>query len=131
MTAANKNYLVIGLGVSGMSVVRYLGRIGAAFEVVEGNVERYQALEQKESVLKSVRCHKVTPSVELLSNFDCVVVSPGVSVRTEVFNKARASGVEVITSGLPALTVCRMTQLKRTCWSCRVFSLKQHLRSSL
>lgn len=96
MTAANKNYLVIGLGVSGMSVVRYLGRIGAAFEVVEGNVERYQALEQKESVLKSVRCHKVTPSVELLSNFDCVVVSPGVSVRTEVFNKARASGVEVI-----------------------------------
>ena len=97
MNDANKQtFLVIGLGVSGMSVVRYLDRIGASFEVVEGNVERYQTLKQQEAVLDGVLCHSSALSFELLSSFDCVVVSPGVSVRTEVFMQARAAGVEII-----------------------------------
>jgi len=96
MTDTNKNYLIIGLGLSGMSVVRYLDRIGATFEVLEGNAERYQALIKQEPALKAVRCHNVAPSVELLKNFDCVVVSPGVSVRTKVFKQSRALGVEIV-----------------------------------
>jgi len=94
--ANNQTFLVIGLGVSGMSVVRYLDRIGASFEVVEGNVERYQTLKQQEAVLEDVFCHSSALSIELLSSFNCVVVSPGVSVRTEVFMQARAAGVEII-----------------------------------
>ncbi len=96
MTDTNKNYLVVGLGISGMSVVRYFGRIGASFEVVEGNTERFQALRKQEPVLEGVRCHNIALSVELLCNFDCVVVSPGVSVRSEIFDKSREAGVEVI-----------------------------------
>ena len=96
MTDKNKKFLVVGLGISGMSVVRYLDRIGASFEVVEGNAERCQTLKQQEAVLKNVQCHSCALSVELLSNFDCVVVSPGVSVRADVFTKARATGVEII-----------------------------------
>jgi len=78
MNDTNKqSFLVIGLGVSGLSVVRYLHRIGAA-------------------ALNDVVCHSSTLSVELLKKFDCVVVSPGVSVRSEVFVQARAEGVEII-----------------------------------
>jgi len=97
MNDTNKqSFLVIGLGVSGLSVVRYLHRIGASFEVVESNVELYQSLKQQEAALNDVVCHSSTLSVELLKKFDCVGVSPGVSVRSEVFVQARAEGVEII-----------------------------------
>ena len=60
MTDKNKKFLVVGLGISGMSVVRYLDRIGASFEVVEGNAERCQTLKQQEAVLKNVQCHSLS-----------------------------------------------------------------------
>ena len=97
MTDTNKkSFLVVGLGVSGMSVVRYLNRTGASFEVVESNADRYQALKQQEPVLEKVRCHSSALTVELLTEYDCVVVSPGVSVRSEVFKTSREAGVEII-----------------------------------
>lgn len=96
MTDTSKKYLIVGLGVSGMSVVRYLSRLGVSFEVLESSVERYQQQLQQESALSGVQCHSAALSAELLCSFDCVVVSPGVSVRTEAFNQARAAGVDVI-----------------------------------
>ena len=97
MTDTNKkSFLVVGLGVSGMSVVRYLNRTGASFEVVESNADRYQALKQQERVLEKVRCNSSALTVELLTEYDCVVVSPGVSVRSEVFETSREAGVEII-----------------------------------
>ena len=96
MTDSNKQYLLVGLGVSGMSVVRYLARIGASFDVVENNVDRFNDQLQREPVLQDVHHYTGDLSAELLSGYDCVVVSPGVSVRSEVFRQALASGTEVV-----------------------------------
>ena len=96
MTDSNKQYLVVGLGVSGMSVVRYLIRIGGSFDVVENNLDRFKYQLQKEPLLQRVHHYTDDLSSEILSGYDCVVVSPGVSVRTEVFSQALASGIEVI-----------------------------------
>lgn len=96
MTDSRQKFLVVGLGVSGMSVVRYLNRVGSCFEVVEGNIDHYRKQLQQEPSLKGVRHHSEDLSVELLSGFNTVVVSPGVSVRTEVFTAVVAAGVEVI-----------------------------------
>ncbi len=96
MTDRNKSYLVVGLGVSGMSVVRYLARVGAAFEVLENSVEKLQNLMKKEALLKDIKCHTSALNLELLSRFDYVVVSPGMSVRTDMFKAALKAGVEVI-----------------------------------
>jgi len=96
MANTNKKYLIVGLGISGMSVVRYLSRIGASFEVAESNAERFSEQKLDEPALSDTRCHTSELTAELLRGFDCVVVSPGVSVRTDVFKQARAGGVDVI-----------------------------------
>lgn len=96
MTDATNKFLVVGLGVSGMSVVRYLHRIGASFEVLEANAERYTDQLQTEPALRGVVCHTSALTTDLLCRFNCVVVSPGVSVRSKVFTEARAAGVEIV-----------------------------------
>ncbi len=96
MTYSTKKYLVVGLGVSGMSVVRYLSRHGLSFEIAETNSERLQLLVIQEPLLKSVVSHTQTLTAELLCQFDAVVVSPGVPVRAEVFKRAIDAGVDVI-----------------------------------
>ena len=96
MTDLDKKYLVIGLGVSGMSVVRYLARIGATFEIAETNAELLAQQVRQEPLLDDVRSNTSAISQELLCGFDCVVVSPGISVRTTAFENAIDAGVEVI-----------------------------------
>jgi len=96
MADTNKKYLIVGLGITGMSVVRYFDRIGASFEVAETNAERFELQKISEPLLGNIRCHSSELTAELLGGFDCVVVSPGVSVRTDVFRQARDAGVEVI-----------------------------------
>ncbi len=96
MTDLNTKYLIVGLGLSGLSVVRYLTRIGASFDVAETNVDRFHQQLKSEPALEGVFHHSGKLTTELLMEYGCVVVSPGVSVRTEVFTLARDSGVEVI-----------------------------------
>lgn len=96
MTDSTAQFLVVGLGLSGMSVVRYLKRIGASFDVVESNAERFQEQLQCEPALSGVRHYSVDVTAELLTSYEWVVVSPGVSVRSEVFRQARAAGVGII-----------------------------------
>lgn len=96
MTDQDKKYLVVGLGVSGVSVVRYLARIGASFEVAESNADRLNEQRNQNAVLSEITCHAEPLTTELLCKFDSVVVSPGIPVRTPVFEKAIEAGVEVI-----------------------------------
>ena len=96
MTDSTAKYLVVGLGVSGMSVVRYLKRIEASFDVVESNTERFLERLRDEPALNDVRHHTGELSVALLTDYSCVVVSPGVSVRSDIFKQARAEGVEIV-----------------------------------
>jgi len=96
MTDLNKKYLVVGLGVSGMSVVRYLARKGANFEVAETNISTLEKQQHLEPALSDIAANTDPINTELLCRFDCVVVSPGIAVRTAVFAQAVESGVELI-----------------------------------
>lgn len=96
MTDSTTHYLIVGLGLSGLSVVRYLTRIGASFDVAETSVDRFREQLKSEPALRGVRHHASPLTTELLKAYRCVVVSPGISVRSEVFTSAIAAGVEVI-----------------------------------
>ena len=96
MTDQDKKTLVVGLGVSGMSVVRFLSRHQCQFEVAESNVELLEARKSNEPLLNGVKTHTQSLASEFLGEFDSVVVSPGVSVRSPEFVAARNSGVEII-----------------------------------
>ena len=96
MTDLDKKTLVVGLGVSGMSVVRFLSRHQCQFEVAETNVELLESRKSSESLLNGVKTHTQPLTSEFLGEFESVVVSPGVPVRSAEFVAARESGVEVI-----------------------------------
>ena len=96
MTDLDKKYLVVGLGVSGMSVVRFLAAAKANFEVAETNTEYLTQQYREEPLLDGVKSNTAAITGDLLCRFDCVVVSPGIPVRTVAFEKAAEAGVEVI-----------------------------------
>lgn len=91
----NHRYLVIGLGATGYSVACYLLNWGYRCSVQDDRAQP----PYKKQLLKRY------PQVELihqpldkiaLKNFDCLVVSPGLSVRTDAMKKVSESGVRII-----------------------------------
>lgn len=102
MNSINKKTLIIGFGVSGISAAHHLLAAGVPFDVADQNVERATAALQDMTVSTSERdvsdvCVVADAwTAELFSHYQCLVVSPGVSTRSESFRLARASGVEVI-----------------------------------
>ena len=91
-----KKTLIVGLGVSGLSVARYLARNQQTFEVADQKTTLPESLRVQEPMLNEITFHGGGWTAELLKSFDRVVVSPGVPTRTDAFNEAREAGVEVI-----------------------------------
>lgn len=88
--------LVVGLGVSGLSVARYLARKNIAFDVVDQKEALGEKLLLAEPALRSARFFGGGWTHELLCQYSHLIVSPGISPRSEAFETARAGGVEVI-----------------------------------
>ena len=101
--------LIVGFGVSGLSVARHLIAAGVAFDVADQNAE--QARSALQSLLKDaeggspstarigikdIRIIEDDWTASLFSGYARLVVSPGVATRTDNFNSARKSGIEVI-----------------------------------
>ena len=88
-------YLVVGLGLTGYSVARYLMRHGYDVVVQDDRGEppyRGKLLgdfPESRIILSAL-------SLELVNDFDCLVVSPGVSIRGEVLKKVSESGKRII-----------------------------------
>lgn len=94
MNLANKNVLVLGLGETGLSAVRWLKRSGASVRVADSRVEAPNAS----------RLHDEFPDVQLITgsfkeetflNVDLIVCSPGVALSEPVLAQARSRGVPV------------------------------------
>jgi len=115
MSALDRKTLIVGFGISGMSAARHLMAKGVPFDIADQNVEHVRsslASVAAEKNIKGVagnaghnalendieRCHVVEGvwTDELFLRYERLVVSPGVSTRTENFQSARAAGVEVI-----------------------------------
>lgn len=88
----NKRVLVVGLGVTGASVVRYLHSEQVAFDVVDENA---RPSAQLRDCLLGVQIHEVLDA-SLCCAYDVLVVSPGVPRSLPAIHAAIEQGIEVI-----------------------------------
>ncbi len=88
--------LIVGLGVSGRSVARYLARHNINFDIADQKTSLDPALADDEPALKQVRYFGGDWSADLFGQYSHLVVSPGISIRSDAFEHAASMGVEVI-----------------------------------
>ncbi|MBE0505367.1 MAG: UDP-N-acetylmuramoyl-L-alanine--D-glutamate ligase [Marinospirillum sp.] len=88
-------YLIIGLGATGLSVARYLAERGLRFSVAD---TRYNppGLNEFTTSWPDASIWLGPLDAELTSRMSTLVVSPGISVNEQAISAARAAGVEVI-----------------------------------
>jgi UDP-N-acetylmuramoylalanine--D-glutamate ligase len=95
MTPTNlqsKRVLVVGLGLTGSSVIRYLHRHNVAFDVVDEKAEPSADLA---ACLERAVFHKQL-NVQLCCDYDVIVLSPGVPRALPAIQAALQSNVDVI-----------------------------------
>jgi len=86
--------LVVGLGVTGLSVVRYLHRLGESMVVVDSR-DIPPALNEFKQAFGDVPLHTGKFNNKLFVNAQRIVVSPGVPLADPALQQARDSGVEI------------------------------------
>ncbi|TXR51996.1 UDP-N-acetylmuramoyl-L-alanine--D-glutamate ligase [Reinekea thalattae] len=89
-----KQYLVVGLGVTGASCVRYLVARGCSVAVIDSR-QAPPAKAQIEQEFPQVIMHLGDLDANILSAADVLVMSPGVPLATPAIQQAINSGVEI------------------------------------
>ncbi|OED40677.1 UDP-N-acetylmuramoylalanine--D-glutamate ligase [Chromatiales bacterium (ex Bugula neritina AB1)] len=96
MTRHTDKQLIVGFGVTGLSVARHLVRNGSSFEIADKQSAISTSAIEELPMLSGVVYHPGDWTVELFCRFDRLIVSPGVPTRSQVFEEARSAGVEII-----------------------------------
>ncbi|MCI0337799.1 MAG: UDP-N-acetylmuramoyl-L-alanine--D-glutamate ligase, partial [Acidobacteria bacterium] len=95
MDVKGQNILVVGLARSGAAAAEFLALRGAQVTVndakPEGELKDAPALREK-----GIKIIAGSHPAELFENSDLIVVSPGVPLALDPFQKARAAGVSII-----------------------------------
>ena len=86
--------LVVGLGKTGLSVVRYLHGLGEPMVVVDSR-DIPPALKEFKSSFNDVSLHTGQFDQQIFINAQRIVVSPGVPLSDPALQLARDSGVEI------------------------------------
>lgn len=95
MDLKNKNVLVIGLGVSGISTIKALDKLGAIVWVTDSKGE--EELKEVVIALKEIPLIKHLGVNDFdLSTIDLIIKSPGVPPHIPLIEKALGEGIEVI-----------------------------------
>ncbi len=94
LIATDKRMLVVGLGKTGLSCVRYLSGRGLTVEVAD-NREQPPGLAELRRAFPEVTLHQGPFSAELFRRFDELVVSPGLSVEEPTIRQAREAGIAI------------------------------------
>jgi UDP-N-acetylmuramoylalanine--D-glutamate ligase len=94
LIASDHFRIVVGLGKSGMSLVRFLANRGVSFAVADtrDNPPELQTLRQQYPQVE-VRCGEL--DVEFLCRADELYVSPGLALSTPALQQAAARGVKL------------------------------------
>jgi UDP-N-acetylmuramoylalanine--D-glutamate ligase len=94
LIASDQFRIVVGLGKSGMSLVRFLARQGLAFAVVDtrANPPELSALREQFPQVE-VRCGDL--DVDFLCRASELLISPGLAIATPVLQAAAARGVKL------------------------------------
>ena len=91
----NKRILIIGLGATGLSCARFLTTQGAEIAITDSRPNP-PSLETLRSELPDVAVFVGGFDPEAFARADCLVVSPGVSLREPLIIEARARGVAIL-----------------------------------
>jgi UDP-N-acetylmuramoylalanine--D-glutamate ligase len=86
--------LVVGLGMTGLSVVRYLHKLGESMVVVDSR-DMPPALNEFKQEFADVPLHTGQFDSKLFVKAQRIVVSPGVPLSDPALQQARDSGIEV------------------------------------
>ncbi|MBB3169105.1 UDP-N-acetylmuramoyl-L-alanine--D-glutamate ligase [Simiduia aestuariiviva] len=95
LIAKSKITAVIGLGVTGRSVARFLTRQGSPFALFDSRMAPAQ-LKEFESEFPNVEIHLGPLDENLLAQFDEIVLSPGLSLKLPPIQAVISKGVQVI-----------------------------------
>ena len=90
-----EDYLIIGLGQTGLSVANYLSAQGKSFSIADTRVNP-PGLDTFRKQWPEVSIWLGPLDAELTCSVSCLVVSPGVSVADSAIEAARQQGVTVI-----------------------------------
>lgn len=91
----NEDYLIIGLGHTGLSVANYLSAQGKSFSVADTRVNP-PGLEIFRQQWPEASIWLGPLDAELTSSVSCLVVSPGISIADPAIEAARQLGVAVV-----------------------------------
>ena len=86
--------LVVGLGVTGLSVVRHLHKLGESMVVVDSR-DIPPALTEFKKLFSDIPLHTGKFDSKLFINAQRIVVSPGLSLSDPALQLARDHGVEI------------------------------------
>ena len=91
----NKRILIVGLGATGLSCARFLTAQGAEIAVTDSRTNP-PCLETLRSELPDVAVFVGGFDASAFARAECLVVSPGVSLREPLISEARARGAELL-----------------------------------
>jgi UDP-N-acetylmuramoylalanine--D-glutamate ligase len=91
---AHSYTLVVGLGLTGLSVVRYLHKLGESMVVVDSR-DIPPALNEFKQAFSDIPLHTGAFDSRLFVNAQRIVVSPGVPLSDPALQQARDKGVEI------------------------------------
>ena len=96
MKLKDKNILILGLGISGVSTVKALDKLGARISIsdIKEENELKEYISQIDDI--NVRLYLGTNNVPL-DNIDLIIKSPGIPLTLDIIKKAEKKGIEVIT----------------------------------
>ncbi|MGA7593888.1 MAG: UDP-N-acetylmuramoyl-L-alanine--D-glutamate ligase, partial [Gallionella sp.] len=95
MTLNDKSVLVLGLGETGLSMLRYLGAQGARLSAADSRSIPPGLAEAKKYVAESL-IHCGPFSDELFAGVELIAISPGVPLRDPAVARAVVSGIPVL-----------------------------------
>lgn len=90
-----EDYLIIGLGQTGLSVANYLAAQGKSFSIADTRVNP-PGLEAFRQQWPNVSIWLGPLDAQLTCSVSCLVVSPGISVTDSAIEAARQQGVELV-----------------------------------
>ncbi len=95
MNLQEKTILVLGMGKTGLSMVKWLSRIGSNISVADSRTSppNLRILEQ---VVPTAKIFTGPFSDNILIGVDLIAISPGISLETPLVNKAAKRGVPVV-----------------------------------
>lgn len=95
LITTDKKRIIVGLGVTGLSVARYLAGRGLPFGVVDTR-QNPPGLDQLKRFAPMADLHLGELDVDVLASAAELVVSPGIALSTPVLQEASARGVKLV-----------------------------------